>query len=489
MRVSIVLLSLLTLSGCHFFSKKEPKESWSKTLPGIGTFSSPRMYDVNGDGVQDIILGAGKAEFQFSDSAMIALDGKNGDLIWANSAQDQIFGSAALHDINGDGVKDVFLTGRSVEFKALDGKTGKEIWHFDTPFYSQNKKRWFNFYNPQFIQDIDGDGLPDIINSNGGDIKVPPFNPNRAAGRLVIMSSATGKLLAEAMMPDDKEIYMSIAINFNKKNPENSKIIFGTGGETVGGNLFVGTLKMVLDGDLSGAKKLAHDDKKGFIAPPAWVDINQDGQLDIVCNSVDGRILAFDGQSFAPLWATTLPKTEAYSSMAIGRFNDDQIPDFFVSFAKGRWPNLDYTKQAMISGKDGKIQFLDSLGYYQTSSPIVADMNGDQIDEVLLSVDYKVVEGREKIFNTGIFSIDFTTNEVNKLVEGIIGHNLSSTPWIGDMDHDGFLELIYCNGIDTHDSMAFNGLQVHCLKTYVLADEPVKWGSYMGSNYDGVFTR
>jgi outer membrane protein assembly factor BamB len=198
--------SLIFLFGLYYFyTHRPPRERWTKLLPGIGTYSSPRVEDLNGDGVRDIIMGAGKAEFQFSDSAMIALDGKTGNLLWANSARDQIFGSAGLYDINHDGIKDVFLSGRSVELKALDGRTGKTIWHFDPALYSEGGKKWFNFYNPQFIPDIDGDGLRDILVSNGGDIKVPPYNPNRAAGRLVILSSVKGTILAEATMPDNKE--------------------------------------------------------------------------------------------------------------------------------------------------------------------------------------------------------------------------------------------------------------------------------------------
>jgi outer membrane protein assembly factor BamB len=490
--MKILLLVFTLVAGVciwHFFLRKQQHTLWTTTLPGIGTFSSPRLEDINSDGVMDIIIGAGKAEFQHSDSAMIALDGQSGKLIWKNGANDQIFGSAGLYDINADGVKDAFFAGRSVEFQALDGKSGKPIWKFDSTAYAARGERWFNFYNPQFIQDVDRDGLRDILVSNGGDIKVPPFNPHRAAGRLAIMSSATGKVLAEAAMPDEKEIYMSVAIDFDSKNPADSKIIFGTGGETVGGNLFVGTIGMILKGDLSGAKQLATGPKKGFIAPPAWVDVNADGTLDIIANSVDGRVLSFDGKTLEALWEVTIPHTEAYTSMAIGQFNDDKIPDFFISFAKGRWPYLNSTKQAMINGRNGKVEFLDSLGYYQTSSPVVADWNDDGVDEVLLSVDYEVVEGREKVFNTTIFTIDFTTRKVQQITEGLPGHNLSSTPWIGDLNHDGYLEVIFCNSTDKHNQLSesFDGMQVHCISTAVPANNGLKWGSYMGSNYDGVY--
>jgi outer membrane protein assembly factor BamB len=488
----IIVALLVVVFGVwlwHHFSRAPQHVVWDKTLTGIGSFSSPRAEDMNGDGVLDIIIGAGKAEFEHSDSAMVALDGKSGELIWKTGANDQIFGSAGLYDINLDGVKDVFFTGRSSEFQALDGRSGKLIWKFDSTVFNPQKERWFNFYNPQFIQDVDADGLADILVSNGGDIKVPPFNPNRAAGRLAILSSATGSILAEAAMPDGKEIYMSVAVNFDSINPTSSKIIFGTGGETVPGNLFVGTIDMVLKGDLSGSRQLATGPKKGFIAPPAWVDLNGDGALDIIANSVDGRVLSFDGKTLQSLWQVGFARTEAYTSMAIGQFTNDQIPDFFVSFAKGRWPYLSATKQAMINGANGHVEFLDSLGYYQTSSPVVADLNEDGFDDVLLSVDNEIIEGQEKVFYTSIYAIDFAGSKVQRLTEPTTGHNLSSTPWVGDLDHDGYLDVVFCNSTDKHNklSQSFDGMQVHCISTSSLAKGKPKWGAYMGSNYDGVY--
>ncbi|SEI51781.1 hypothetical protein SAMN05216327_102172 [Dyadobacter sp. SG02] len=491
MKKNLFVLIIACIGVLWFLlAQKQQKVLWTKTLPGIGTFSSPRVEDVNKDGVLDVIIGAGKAEFQHSDSAMIALDGKSGMLVWKNAANDQMFGSAGMYDINGDSVKDAFFAGRSSEFLAVDGRTGHTIWKFDTTAYSVGGERWFNFYNPQFIHDVDGDSLRDILVSNGGDIKVPPFNPNRAAGRLAIMSSANGKILAEAAMPDNKEIYMSVAVNFDPEHPTDSKIIFGTGGETVPGNLFVGTIGMVLKGDLSAASLIATGPKKGFIAPPAWVELTGDGVMDIVANSVDGRVLSFDGKTLGPLWQVALPRTEAYTSMAIGRFNDDETPDFFISFAKGRWPYLSATKQAMINGKNGHVEFLDSLGYYQTSSPIVADLNDDGVDDIILSVDHELLQGQDKVFNTAIYSIDFAADKVDMLIEPVAGHNLSSTPWIGDLDGDGYLEVIFCNSTDTHNQLSesFEGMQVHCISTATqVHDNPVKWGAYMGSNYDGVY--
>jgi outer membrane protein assembly factor BamB len=187
-----VINLFFTIITSNFIANSQPV-SWYKSLPNIGTFSSPRVSDLNGDGTKDIIFGAGKAEFQYSDSAVVALDGKTGNLLWTNSARDQNFISPGLIDIDKDGIQDVIVGGRSSELMALNGNNGKQIWRFDTLRYSENyTKRWFNFYNPQVIDDQNNDKIQDILISNGGDIWVPPFNPNRAAGRLVILSGADG---------------------------------------------------------------------------------------------------------------------------------------------------------------------------------------------------------------------------------------------------------------------------------------------------------
>lgn len=117
-------------------------QNWSVIFDGVGTFSSPRVTDLNGDGVSDVILGAGREEFQACDSAIVALDGRNGQMLWKVKAIDQIFGSAALRDLNGDGIMDAVIGGRSAELKAIDGATGKLIWKFNK---KKGAKKWYNF--------------------------------------------------------------------------------------------------------------------------------------------------------------------------------------------------------------------------------------------------------------------------------------------------------------------------------------------------------
>ena len=479
------VLGLVLLQG----QAPSSQTAWSAYLPGLGTFSSPRTADLNNDGTLDIILGAGREEFISTDSAVIALDGVTGRILWHVAARDQVFGSAALKDITQDGVADVFIGGRSAELMALDGASGAVLWDYypagDTvPARDANL---YNFYNPQFIPDQDGDGIEDIVTTNGGDVMAAPYHPDRPPGTLMLLSGKDGRLLARAEMPDGQETYMSPLVHAFRET-ESVSILMGSGGETLGGHLFRTTLEALLQGDISSATVLAESETKGFIAPPVLADITADGVNDIIANAVDGRMLAFDGSTNAPLWSIRIPNTEAYSSIAVGYFTQDSIPDFFASFASGQWPNLGWSRQFMVDGGTGTIVFEDSLGLYQTSSPVVVDANSDGLDEVILSVNYQVVdEYEQRFYYTMLVLIDFANDTVTKLSDSFNGANVSSTPWIGDLDNDQRLDIIYCHTTDTTRTYTFNGLQVNRIVTDIPIRTALPWNTYMGNGLDGVF--
>jgi len=468
------------------------QSSWSKTLDNIGTFSSARVSDFNGDGVKDILFGAGREEFQSCDSSVVAFDGSNGELLWTGSSIDQIFGSALLFDIDEDLVDDVIIGGRSGELIALSGISGKELWRFYTAndLEAIGLPEIFNFYNPQLVPDQDDDGVQDIIVSNGGDVMVRPYDPNRPAGHLMVVSGKTGKHLAHAAMPDGKEIYMSVNVSENAVR-DDIEIIFGTGGETIGGNLYVDYLASVMSGDLSSAKVLHSSKSKGYISPVARADFNNDGFLEIVVNSVDGRLVLIDGYSFDVVWELTVPATEAYSMPCLGYFTDDDVLDIFISYGQGIWPNIEWGVQKMINGKTGQIEYSDELGYYQSSSPIAVDLTGDGIDEVMMSFNFLGKDSiDQRIYQNSLICIEFISKDIITLSPVELGSNLATTPWVGDLDDDGFLDFVYCHGIKPYaNKYNFDGMKVHRVVTQIPLYNELSWGAYQGSSYNGIFKK
>jgi outer membrane protein assembly factor BamB len=378
------------------------------------------------------------------------------------------------------------MGGRSAELMALDGRSGQVIWKFDK---HSSGITWYNFYNAQVIRDQNGDGIHDLLISNGGNVLAAPFETkDRRPGNLAVLSGRDGKLMARAPMPDGKETYLSV-VALPRSDSSEYTVVFGSGGETVGGTLYRTTLSAIMKGDLSGATVLDKSAEKGYIGPPLLIDITRDGIHDIVANAVEGKMMAFDGVSGRPLWTVKIPDTEAYSSIAPGYFTgDDDVPDFFVSYAVGQWPDLGWSKQFMVNGATGKVVYTDSLGSYQTSTPVVLDLNGDGMDEAILNVNVVTYDPFNiASFHNILVVMDFKEKQAVQLWNGHPGSNISSTPWIGDMDGDGNLDIVYCHGTSTKKTYSFEGLQVNRIVTGLPLKSAIRWGAYMGNRYNGIF--
>jgi outer membrane protein assembly factor BamB len=472
---------------------KKTELVWNQIFPVIGSQSSPKATDLNSDGVLDIVMGAGKNEYMQSEFGVIALDGKTGSLLWKHPSNDQIYGSATLLDINNDKTDDVIIGGRSNNLMALDGKTGKEIWKFKYQFETDSilKHTKFNFQNSQIIPDQNGDGQPDLLVQNGGNPKALANSKiGREPGVLMIMDSKTGNILAADKMPDNAEAYMP---PLYIKQPDGVEyIVFGTGGETLDGQLFIAKLLDLKNKNLKNAKVFASDVGHGFIAPTVAVDINNDQYLDLISISHGSKITATDGKSLKKIWELKIPNTESSNAFSVGNFNDDDVPDFFTFVSKGVWPESTGSVQIMINGKTGKIEYQNELGCTGFSSAVIYDLNHDGIDEAILSINemdcgkgfvknpQDSANKSDKVTNK-LIAIDFQSKNVQVIDETVRFKNIFSTPWIGDIDSDKYLDIVHCQYFsEGSDLMLFLGMQVKRISTSIKIDKPIKWGEYMG---------
>jgi len=489
------LPAIVFLSSCFMNSKKKSELIWSKNYPVIGSQSSPRTEDINKDGTLDIIMGAGKNEFQHSDMGIIAFDGKTGNIIWKQDAPDQVFGSATFCDVNGDSVKDVFIGGRSPQLKALDGKTGKLIWEFKSDKYKDDpvlKYARFNFNNGVIVPDQNNDGTKDLLTINGGNALANPYQTrNRFPGVLMVLDTKTGNVIAADTMPDGKESYMT-PLCFKQPGSDEMNVLFATGGETIDGSLYISDLSHLKAKKLSEAKVINSDTGHGFIAPASLADINNDGYLDIIAISHGSKAVAIDGKDHHIIWTKRFPGTECSNSFAVGYFTDDNVPDFFTFISKGQWPNSSGSVQVMLNGKNGNVEYKDSIGCTGFSSPVVYDLNNDGRDDALISInEFDCSLGyagqSPRIIENKLISIDFANKSVDTIYRAKGFKNVFSTPWIGDLDNDGYLDIIYCQYYHHSDLLSFLGMIMKRIDTPVKIRKKVLWGSFLGSNNDGIF--
>lgn len=491
------LLIAFVFVACSGNSRKKSEVLWVKSFPVIGSQSSPRTEDLNRDGTLDIVMGAAKNEFQETDMGVIAIDGKTGNLMWKQHAIDQVFGSATFCDVNGDSVKDVFIGGRSPQLKALDGKTGQVIWEYQKDKFKDDpimKYARYNFNNGVLVPDQNNNGIAELLTVNGGNALAAPYETkDRFPGVLMLLDCKTGDVVAADTMPDGKESYIT-PLAFSQPGSKELNILFGTGGETINGNLYVATLSDLKAKNLSNAKIIATDTGHGFIAPATLADITKDGYLDIIAITHGSKVVAIDGKDYHVLWSKSFPGTECSNSFAVGYFTDDDVPDFFTFVSKGQWPNSTGSVQLMLNGADGNVEYLDSIGCTGFSSPVVFDLNDDGRDEVILSVnEYDCSIGYDstppkEVLNR-LIAIEFGKKSVNAIDQAKGLKNIFSTPWIGDLDQNGYLDIIYCQYYHHANLLSFLGMVVKRIETPVKIKKDVAWGAFLGSAGNGIFTQ
>ncbi|NBC64630.1 MAG: hypothetical protein GVY07_03050 [Bacteroidetes bacterium] len=496
-RIIYAAITIIVLLSIFFVFKNEiffSPDNWEVQIEDIGSASSPRAVDLTGDGILDIVMGGGAREFTQTDYGVIALDGRDGNILWNVPARNQVIGSPVFQDINNDGTPDVFIGGRTAILYAINGKNGELFWEFMPSYEGMdiiNDRAILNFYNIQFIPDQDGDGLMDLLTAYGGFIKAQPTETDRPVGSLMVISSKDGSTIAKTEVPDGRETYMS-PILYDFQGDGELSVLFGTGGETINGHFFKASLQSVLEEDLSNAEVLAEGRGKGFIAPPVIANMNEDDIKDIIVNSVNGKVFCIDGATNEILWEANLGEEfEGYTSPSPGYFNSDETLDFFVSYGHGVWPAIDFAYQVMLDGSDGSIISADTAGTFQYASPVTFDFSQDGNDDALVITNAKEDE------TTGMSTIEIYVNEMlifdphnqNKfhIHEKKAGSNLGSTPLLTDLDNDGYLDIIYSYMNDPMNYYSFKSLRIERIEMEIQLDEPIKWGQYMGPGYDGVY--
>jgi hypothetical protein len=457
--------------------------NWSSFIDSVSTLSSPRVADLNSDGIKDIVVGAG-TDSTYSTNGIIAFDGSDGSVIWNVPVPDEIFTSAVFNDINNDLIPDVFIGGRNAQFYAIDGTSGAIIWEAFPQNIGLNPSDsgWYNFYSGQLIDDQNGDNIKDLLVANGGDHKAAPWD-SRPTGHLMILDGYNGNVIAKAPCADSSETYCSPLI-VDQGTSSSPRIVYGTGGEHQGGHMYVTTLSDLMNNDITMSISIASDSVTGFIAPPSVADLNQDNYKDIVVQSFGGVISATDGLSLQSLWSKPIIGCESSSAPIIGNFyGGDMNPDVFAVVYRGQTPSYFEYYQLMIDGVSGEVKWIDSIGDMHFSSANAFDANGDGRDEVLISLNNHV-----GYFEHEMFLIDFQNDSVSSIISPTSGVNLASTPLVEDIDNDGLIEIVYTYKADSTNPGAWNGFYVNSFSTnFSIPNAGIAWGSYMGTNHNGFY--
>ena len=456
-------------------------QNWQSFTDSIPTLSSPRACDLNNDGIKDIVYGGG-TDGVFSNNGIMAYNGANGNLLWKRAARNEVFGSAVFMDITNDGVKDVFMVGRQAQLLAINGSNGALLWDYFPYNTNPADSGLYNFYNPQFIADVSGDGIQDILVANGGDHAAPVWDTTRPPGHLMVVNSMNGQLLAKAVVPDSAETYCSSLVADIQGNGT-QWVLYGTGGETLGGSFWACPLSALLNNTLAPSIALMSDSQLGFVAPASLIKTPAN-QYDIIIQSYGGKVAKVKGADFGLLWTYDLPNTESSAEPVIGNFTGSAVPDVFLSLAKGTSSSYTDYYQVLLDGATGQQVLKDSIGTLQFASGNAVDLNNDGRDEAILSVNY--MQGGTWKHRLEVF--DFVAHTIQPLVPQQAGVNIGSTPLFTNLDNDNLLDLIYVVKKDSINPMGWKGVYLNRVElSSGFPNAGLAWASYLSTQNNGVY--
>jgi hypothetical protein len=335
----------------------------------LGDFSVRGAYFAAGPSMSTLAPGEGMSFIAPSwDSTGLYVFDKNGQMRpgFPFKTSDPIWSSATITDLNKDGHMEMAFASNGNRFYVVR-ENGQEWMDGDSNPATQGVFKVLgqpvNYGSPA-TADIDGDGFPEIVygsfdsklyvwKANGTNVPGFPFTANN----VIVSSPAIGYLDG----PGDT-------------SPE---IVFASAGDSLyvlepNGQRRPGWPKFVKTGGNSRSPS------------PALADMNNDGFLDIVYQSTNGGVYAFnrDGSALAP-WVNVRYSTDvssaSESSPVVADINGDGFNDVVCGGEIGQLYAL--------SGADGSVLpgFPIQLAGEIRGAPAVGDLDKDGKTEIMLA--------------------------------------------------------------------------------------------------------
>jgi hypothetical protein len=170
---------------------------------------------------------------------------------------------------------------------------------------------------------------------------------------------------------------------------------------------------------------------------------------------------------------------ETFSTPTLGYFDDDDRPDVFGVFLHGVFPDYDAVLRVIVSGRDGAILWQGDGGTFTMAGDVAIDLDGDARDEIIYSSsDWNVDADSAHTLHL------ITGREASERQWGMpLGSVSPSSPWAGDLDGDGCVDLVVATHTPTDES---NEAAITRFRVAAPVPDRISWGGYLGTNFDSV---
>lgn len=384
---------------------------WSKTLDAPMN-SSPAVADINHDGHLEVVVSTGGDSGDIRHNGSVIAFDRNGNQLWRfnlvdnspNGALAAAFSSPTLCDLNGDGMMEVVVGAWNQRIYVID-HNGKPIWfNLNRPGGFPADAGYFTadtIWSTAACADLNGDGQQEIIigaDSTGGGT-LPDGTRTQDGGFLYVFDK-NGNVLARRSFP---EVIWSSPVVGDLNHDGRLEIVVGTGwywwnqhGRKSPSYVYaLDTAKVFSDLNYGDPAKLP--DLPGWpqqttypgFSSPALADLTGDGKLEVIIGTGDPFV------------------------------QNDNIPGAGQVYA---W----HANGQLVSGWPVSPKNSQGNDAYISSSPTVADIDGDGKPEVLFSM----------VWDVNIYS-------ANGAFKGWLntGWTTVGSPAIGDTNGDGKVDV------------------------------------------------
>lgn len=391
-------------------------ELWNYTLTGSYDVSPKGIIaipDINGDGVNDVVIASEDATYR-------CFNGNShgtADLLWENTTNGSLYQQNAIqtiNDINGDGYDDVIVGSawgdRSVI--ALSGKTGENLWKYDTHIYGEGG--WI--YQVDVSYDYNNDGKMDVLAASGDDAD------GNGPRRVHCLNSTDGNVIWEYQ--SDGAVFSVVGVEDFTGDGIADVIAGSTNSDETEGAFFG------LDGS-DGSLEW----NKTVYGSSVWAvgqlsDITGDGIKDVIAGDFG---MTTGGNTFYldPTIGDIINTGSVSNSTLVLRFeamddiNDDGINDIL--------PSHSGSEVVVLDGENAS-----SIWDYSVTSPdkpwcsrVVEDITGDGINDVIAGTLYSA---NELIFLDGVYGTELETISY--------GDPLDAMNVISDITLEGSMEVV-----------------------------------------------
>jgi outer membrane protein assembly factor BamB len=350
----------------------------------------------------------------FGQRNIVALNAEDGSLLWKYITGACNDAAPIIYDVDNDGNQEVILAVSSDFFiYCLDGKTGELKWK--TPAHGTD--------SPPTIADINGDGIPEIIDG-------------QFWGWLMCLRGTDGKLLWEIQVDTNCCIQTEPAL-VDLNNDGQLDIVVGIWSYSAKNWLYA------VDGKTHTIMWKFDLPKNYIYHGPAFADIDRDGKPELVFGSYDGHVYAVNGEDGSLLWDFSKPDSYYVGApVSMADLNKD---------GKYEIVTVDYYTVTVLSN-EGKKFWDYKIKDFSTAfrGAAISDVNGDGKPDVV----FGTTSGKLIALNGGDGSETFNYDLSEKYGKSL---ELGNCPIISDFNKDGFHEIFVVGGhTDTTDNYSHN---------------------------------